>query len=187
MSILIFWNHVGREHGGLDYTEDIRKNDADTISWALELKEKRARESSSRFIKFDKNTLIELPPLGSERKYIIVYCIDRGLQFSLNYKSRYPWWLIDIVDIQEVKPNVFCVHDLLIDLSVNLDRSYNVLDMDEYGNALTSGAMTEDQVKSSLNSFNSILEELNTKQFPNSLLVSITRQYFSTDEMDGAF
>jgi predicted RNA-binding protein associated with RNAse of E/G family len=180
MGILIYWNHVGREHGGLKYTDDIRKNDEVTIKSALELKEKQCRTGSNIFIQYDENTLIELSPLDSERRYIIIYCIDRGLQFFLIYKTKYPWWLVDIVDVKEVKPNVFCVNDLFIDISVNINDSYKVMDIDDYEIAFSLGVMTKTQVINSLKSFHSILDELNSKQFPNNLLIQIKEQYLGS-------
>lgn len=179
MNLVIFWNHVGREHGGLDYTDDIRKNSPEVIQKCLELKEQRCRNSDrqSRFIRYDESTLLELPPPQSDKKYIIIYCVDRGLQFSLNLKSKYPWWLIDIVDIQEIRPNVFCVHDLFIDISVNFDGSYHVYDIDDFETALSSDVMSNEQISRGLKSLHTILTELNTKAFPNNILKDIEQKY----------
>lgn len=179
MDLVIFWNHVGKEHGELEYADDIRKNPPEIVQKSLELKEKRCINNGQfgRFIRHDESTLIELPTLHSKKKYIIIYCIDRGLQFSLNFKSHYPWWLIDIVDIQEIRPNVFCVNDLFIDISVNPDGSYHVYDMDEFENTLSLGVMTQDQISRSLKSFHSILTELNSKEFPNKILKDIHQKY----------
>lgn len=179
MDLIIFWNHVGREHGGLEYTDDIRKNSPEIIQEALVLKEHRCRNGGqlNRFVRYDESTLIELSPLQSDQKYIIVYCIDRGIQFSLNLKSKYPWWLIDIVDIQEIRPNVFCVNDLFIDISVNLDGSYHVFDMDDFETAISLGVMTPEQISRSLRSLHSMLTELNSKAFPNEILKDIQQKY----------
>jgi hypothetical protein len=111
-----FWNQVGREHGGLDYADDIRKNSPEVIQKCLVLKEQRCRNSNhlDRFVRYDESTLLELPSPQSGKKYL---------------KSKYPWLLIDIVDIQEIRPNVFCVNDLFIDILVNFDGSYHVLEL----------------------------------------------------------
>ncbi|WP_409251980.1 hypothetical protein V1502_18055 [Bacillus sp. SCS-153A] len=42
MDVVVYWNHVGREHGGLKYTEDIKKNSPEMIEKAISLKEDRA-------------------------------------------------------------------------------------------------------------------------------------------------
>lgn len=178
MDLVIFWNHVGREHGGLDYTTDIRNNPPEVIARTLELKEQRCRDGSpNRFIPINESTIIELAPADSSKKYLIVYSIDRGLQFSLHYKPRYPGWLIDIVAIQELRPNVYCAHDLFIDISVNTDGSYHIYDMDEYEEALSLGVMTAEQISRSLKSFHSIVTELNSKAFPCALLKELEQKY----------
>jgi hypothetical protein len=158
LDLVIFWNHVGREHGVLEYTEDIRKNSPEVIQNSIELKEQRCRNNGqlNRFVRYDETTLLELPPSQSDRKYIIIYCIDQGLQFSLNFKPRYPWWLIDIVDIQEIRPNY---------------------DMDEYEIALSSDVMSTELISQSLKSFHTILSELNSKTFPNDTLKAIEMKY----------
>jgi hypothetical protein len=179
LDLVIFWNHVGREHGGLDYADDIRKNSPEVIQKSLELREQRCRNNGqlNRFVRYDETTLLELSSSQNDKKYIIIYCIDRGLQFSLNFKSRYPWWLIDIVDIQEIRPNVFCVHDLFIDISVNFDGSYHVYDMDDFEIALSSDVMSYEQISQGLKSFHAILCELNCKTFPNNILKDIQQKY----------
>ncbi len=177
METIIFWNHVGREHGGLQYVSDIRKNGKEGIENTLALKEERARNSPNQFYKYNKSTLIELPPIASEKKFIIIYQMDKGLQYSLNLKSKYPWWLIDIVDIQEIKPNVFCAFDLFLDISVNRDGSYNVLDVDDFELAIRLDVINQTQVLSSLASFHSVIEQLNEKKFPCALIEEITEKY----------
>lgn len=179
MDLVIFWNHVGREHGGLDYAEDIRKNSPEVIQKCLELKEQLCRNNyqPNKFVRYNESTLIEFPSSQCDEKYIIIYSIDRGLQFSLNLKSKYPWWLIDVVDITEIRPNVFCVHDLFIDISVNLDGSYHVLDIDEFEMAVSLNILSQEQITQSLKSLHSILDELNSKTFPNETLKDLEQQY----------
>ncbi|TWT25344.1 DUF402 domain-containing protein [Planomicrobium sp. CPCC 101110] len=179
MDLLIFWNHVGREHGGLEYAPDIRKNSPSVIQSFLEQREQLIRSNAQphRFVRHDESTLLELPPLNSKKKFIIVYLIDEGLQFSLNFKTRYPWWLIDIVDVQELKPDVFCVYDLFIDISVHPDGSYHVFDIDEFEEAIRLGVLTPEQVSRSLKSFHCALNLLNTKKFTGEWLDELKEKY----------
>lgn len=179
MDLLIFWNHIGREHGGLKYARDIRKNRKSIIESYRDEKERYARNTQkpNRFIRYDASTLVELPPLESDRKFIIIYLIDEGLQFSLNFKSKHPWWLVDVVDIQEIKPNVFCVYDLFIDISVKPDGSYHVLDIDEFEEAVRLGVLTDGQITYSLKAFHSALAQLNAGNFPNGLLKELEELY----------
>ncbi|KAA9002084.1 hypothetical protein F4V43_13570 [Paenibacillus spiritus] len=180
METLIFWNHVGREHGGLEYAPDIRKNPPDVIAQALALKERRCRDNaaSTRYIRYDDVTLLELPASPADRPFLIVYRLDLGLQYSLHYKTRYPWWLIDIVDIREIRPNVFCVHDLFIDVALNPDGSYQVLDLDEYRTAIRLGVLGPEQVDGSLKSLHLILSDLHSGHFPNEWLNQLQQTFF---------
>ena len=184
--LFIFWNHVGREHGGIKYADDIRKSPLQDIHHCMELKEQHYRniELPNRFVRYDDSILLELPALNSNEQFIIIYYIDRGLQFSLNHKSKYPWWLIDIIDVQEIRPNVFCVHDLFIDISVNPDGSYQVLDIDDYETAISLNVMSKEQIKRSLKSLHSILTELNSNNFPNTKLNDIKEKYLYLKDRD---
>ncbi|TWT13330.1 DUF402 domain-containing protein [Planomicrobium sp. CPCC 101079] len=179
MDLLIFWNHIGREHGGLEYARDIRKNRESVIERYRDEKERYARNTKkpNRFIRYNASTLVELPPLESNRKFLIIYLIKEGLQFSLNFKSKHPWWLIDVVDIRELKPDVFCVYDLFIDISVRPDGSYQVLDIDEFEEAVRLGILSGNQVAHSLKAFHSALTQLNEGNFPNGLLKELEEKY----------
>jgi uncharacterized protein len=182
MNIQILWNHIGREHGGLSYTSDIRKNSTEVIQAALKLKEERMIRDSNpnQFIRYNQTTLIELPPKQINEEFIIIYDIERGLQFSLQYKQRYPWWLIDIVEVEEIKPNLYCVHDLFIDISVNKDGSYNVLDMEEFHEAIQLKILSQKQTQNSINSLQLALHMLNSGEFPPPLVKEIQQRYMLT-------
>ena len=175
--ILIFWHHVGREHGGLQYTKDIRKNDQDTIDRCLQIKEERWRKDANphRFIKYDHNILVELPPLDKNDAFIIVYFIKEGLQFEYRpYRDNgKPMWIVDIVEIREIKPGVFCVSDLFIDLDVKHDGSYNVLDLDEFALAIELEVIERSQIIRALNSLNMVVAQLNEGLFPCKALADI--------------
>jgi len=173
--LIVFWNHVGREHGGLTYTEDLRRNDPEVIQHALGLKEQQAREALGKvqYLRHDAHTLIEVAAAESAKKFIIVYCLDLGLQFSLNYKQKYPWWVVDVVDIEEVRPNVFCAHDLLIDVEIRQDGTYRVHDIDEFEEAISAGILTPRQIQVALRSFHWIIDRLNQHAFPDERIKEI--------------
>ncbi|MCQ6561237.1 hypothetical protein NNL21_21330 [Paenibacillus mendelii] len=183
---MIFWNHAGREHGGLEYADDIRKNSPQVIEQCLALREQRCRENKqpNRYLRVDDSTLIELPPLQSDKRFILIYCLDSGLQLSLNYKTNHPWWLIDIVDIQEIRPHVFCVHDWFIDISVNPDGSYHVYDMDDFELAVRLQVLSPEQISQCLKSFHAILTELNSGSFPSPFVEELRETYMFKCHMD---
>lgn len=183
LEIKIFWNHVGREHGGLSYTATIKKNPEWLKKQALKVKLERClNDYTNRFIRHDENTLIEIPPLDSNENFIIIYCIKQGLQFSFNFKKKYNWWLVDIVDIEEIQPNIFCVHDLFLDISLESDGTYTVLDMDEYHFAYQIDVLSSAQHKKSMASYATIIEQLNTQTFDYNWLDSLRAKYINMNE-----
>ncbi|KAA0547005.1 hypothetical protein FZW96_13555 [Bacillus sp. BGMRC 2118] len=177
--IKIFWNNIGREHGGVSYVKDIRKN-SDAI------KSKSIRENiqyvntvvnGNRFFKHDENTLIEIQPEGSPYSFIIVYCIREGIQYSLYHKKRYNWWLIDIIDVEELEDEIYCVHDLFIDISVEKDGLYRVLDMDEFYFAFQNEIISPEHFEKAMKSYIYILENLNQQSLPFSWLENLYEHY----------
>ena len=109
MGLTAFWHHIGREHGGLNYTEDIRKNSPESIDRYLRLKEEWVNNNcgSRKFHRYHENTIVKFSPKDND---IFIYFIDKGLQLSINPKSKlkYPWWKIDVVNIKEIRPEIFC-------------------------------------------------------------------------------
>ncbi|RIW39013.1 DUF402 domain-containing protein [Bacillus salacetis] len=180
MNVVVYWNHVGREHGGLKYTRDIRKKSPDIIEEAIRLKEARAlsQHTPNRFLALNDSLVLELPPEGSGRKFIIIYQLDLGLQFSYGFKSSHNGWLIDIVQYEKKREDLICVHDLLIDIRVFEDGSYHVVDMDEFHEACSLGALSKAQLEESLASLAYILGKLNQKEFPDLELMEIRNRYF---------
>lgn len=162
MGLSVIWHHIGREHGGLKYTEDIRKNSPEVIEKYIEQKVEwvRSNEASHQFLHLDENTLVEY---SSKADFIIIYMIDKGLQLSLNAKtkSKYPWWVIDVVDVMEIRPDVYCSSDLFIDVKVFEDGSYHVIDIDEFETAIQLGVLTNEQISKALKSLHTALTDLN--------------------------
>lgn len=173
LSLTVIWHHIGREHGGLTYTEDIRKNAPETIEQYINLKVDwvQTNESAHQFLHLDENTLVEY---SNEADFIIVYFIDKGLQLSLNAKtkSKYPWWVIDVVDITEIQPEIYCSSDLFIDIIVFEDGKYHVLDIDEFETAIQKDILTNEQVSKALKAFHTAISDLNG---PNALIEKAER------------
>ncbi|MGV3487219.1 MAG: DUF402 domain-containing protein [Tuberibacillus sp.] len=103
---------------------------------------------------------------NNKRGIFLIYMIDKGLQLSLNTKSKskYPWWVIDIVEMVEISPNVYSAKDLFIDLKVFEDGRYQVLDIDEFETAIALGIIEEGHISKPLKSLNTALSELNNPE-----------------------
>ncbi|WP_409251981.1 DUF402 domain-containing protein [Bacillus sp. SCS-153A] len=122
--------------------------------------------------------MIELPPEKSPKKFIIIYLMDLGLQFSWGFKSSHEGWLIDIVQYEKKREGSICVHDLLIDIRVFADGSYHVVDMDEFYEAFHLGVLSEEQVGHSLKALSFILEKLNRNEFPGGEIEELKKRYY---------
>ena len=181
--ISIFWNHIGREHGITEYAQTIKKNTDAIKKQKIEMGIKRCKEvSKNRFIKHDEDTIIELAPEDAIENFIIIYCIKNGLQFSLDHKKRYNWWLVDIVEIERIENNIYCSHDLFIDISIEKDGMYRVLDMDEFHYAYINDILTPTQYNKAMASFISIIELLNHNAFPIQWLESLVEKYAASKQ-----
>ena len=180
MNVVVYWNHVGREHGGLENTNDIRKNSPEIIEEALRLKEARALSQAepNRFLALSESLVIELPPENSLKKFIIIYQMDLGLQFSYGFKTSHGGWLIDIVEYEKKRDGLICVHDLLIDIRVFEDGSYHVVDMDEFYEAYSLGALSKEQLEKSLRALSYILAKLNKGEFPEKDIEEVKECYY---------
>lgn len=176
----IYWHHIGREHGGAEYAGDLRKNDPETVARYIAEREKPAMSCSfaHRLIRHDQDTLLELSSEGSSAPFFIAYFIDHGLQYSFGYK-KHPWWLIDIVEIEESRPNMFCVRDLFLDIQINRDGTYEILDENDYKQALELDLLTERQRMRSVLSLKRALDELSAGKFPSERLQSLVERYFA--------
>lgn len=177
--VTIFWHHVGREHGFGKYTDDLRKNSPEVIEQDLAMRMARAKQSPSshRYLKINDNILLELAGGNTEEEFLICYLMAEGLQFSLNYKKSHPGWLIDIVDIEEVAPHQYCVHDLFIDIAVEASGSYRVIDIEDFVQAIELEILDKEQMVKVLRSLDLIVNKLNSDQFPLDILRSLVKEY----------
>jgi predicted RNA-binding protein associated with RNAse of E/G family len=137
------------------------------------------QENPNTFLMLDENTLIEFSPQGSNENIFFIYLIDLGLQFEWNDTKNW-YTMVDIVEIHEIKKDIYCVSDLFIDVEVYSDGSYKVLDIDEYEEAIQLNVITSDQISKSLKSFHYIIDELNRKEFPNDRIKAILNQFMKT-------
>ena len=179
--VFIFWHHVGREHGLGKYTDDLRKNTPEIIKQSLAIGMEKAKQSSSqRYLKINDNTLLELASNDAKEEFLICYLISEGLQFSLNFKKNHQGWLIDIVDIEEIAPGQFCVHDLFIDILVDVSGSYQIVDVDDFTQAIELEILDKEQIVNVLRSLDYIVKKINSGQFPLDLLGALLKEYAPT-------
>jgi hypothetical protein len=174
----IIWHHVGREHGRVgDYAPDLRLNTPHRIEEYIS--DKLSGSSENRYIRYDSNTLVELPPICVEQRWIIVYCLDCNLQFSLGYKPH-PWWLADVVSYRRSEAGEFIVRDLFLDVEIDEDLQYRVLDREDFEFAATSGIIDSFEADLALVALDRLVQDLDSKAFPWPSLVEAQRTYWGT-------
>jgi len=174
--VRIVWHHVGREHGlNGTYTTELRLNSPEVV--AKYLAEKEALRSPNRCYQHDADTLVELPPAGSDRQWIIVYFLDRYLQFSFGYK-RHGWWLADVVSYAQSESGATIVRDLLLDVEIDADLRYRIIDGEEFVKATESGIVPFDEALSAMQALFTLAVELDHNKFPDSRLERIYEQYW---------
>ncbi len=167
-NLTIFWHHVGREHGFGAYGLDLRKNSDKLIRQYLDFKIQRIKSGviERRFIQIDEPTLVELAAQDAPEELFIGYRIQEGLQYSLNVKKSWTGWLIDVVDIYAIEPNLYCSRDLFLDVRVKPSGDYELIDVDEFRQAIELGIIDQATTIKALRSLEFALAQLRAKQFP---------------------
>jgi uncharacterized protein len=177
--MLIFWHHLGREHGLGEYTADLRKNSAEVVNAYLDVKIRGAKENRAarRFVQIDADTLLELPAEGAPEQFLICYRPREGLQYSLSHKRSARAWLVDIVEVVEFSPDTYSSRDLFLDIEVEPSGAYRVLDVDDFRQAIELGLLDTATILRALASLDLALAQLHSRQFPPAWLGKLVDEH----------
>ena len=95
------------------------------------------------------------------------YFIKEGYKVSkfLCEDDSLLYWYCDIFDIEKGKDNELIFRDLLADVLVYPDGFVKVVDLDEFEEALTKGALGIEDVKHALKSLNNLLSIIYASRF----------------------
>lgn len=93
--------------------------------------------------------------------------LKKGWKISkfYNKNKELVCWYCDIIEC-EIKDDVYTTIDLLVDLKVYPDGSYEVLDLDELDEALELALISEKQKEEALRKLNELLEIVKSGKFP---------------------
>lgn len=93
--------------------------------------------------------------------------LKKGWKISefYNQNAELVCWYCDIIDC-EIKDDVYTTIDLLVDIKVYPDGTYEVLDLDELDEALELGLISEEQKDEALTKLNGLLEIVKSRKFP---------------------
>lgn len=112
---------------------------------------------------------IPIKPRNDMSKGISYTMLDKGWKISkiFNVDSEFSHWYCDIIEYEYEKENdTYILCDLLVDLKVYKDGTYEVLDVEELDEALQSGIITKEQKYDALNKLNNLIEITKSGNFP---------------------
>lgn len=97
--------------------------------------------------------------------------LDKGWKLSKMYdaEGKLLYWYCDIIDYelqQEEQEEVYTLIDLLLDVKIYEDGSYEVLDRDELEEAFAKGLITKEQKEKSLARLEELLKVIQSGKFP---------------------
>ncbi len=109
-----------------------------------------------------------LKPRDDIARGISAYLIDKGIKVSKVFDDRggFVYWYCDIIDTlydDEKKSYVFM--DLLIDVIVHTDGSVEVLDLDEFADAMERDIITKSTAAKALRSADALLKAIYSGNF----------------------
>ena len=83
-----------------------------------------------------------------------------------NLKNKWTGYYCDIILPMERTSDEFVIVDLILDLWVTPDGSYEIQDEDEFENALENGIIDTDLANKARNALNNLIDEVETGSFP---------------------
>jgi protein associated with RNAse G/E len=94
--------------------------------------------------------------------------LQKGYKISKKYKDgKLLYWYCDIIEVEYKKPdNTYILTDLLADIIVYPDGTYEILDLDELSELLLNGTVSKEQAAKSIMVVSDILNMIYKKEFP---------------------
>lgn len=113
---------------------------------------------------------LPIKPRKDISKGISYTMLDKGWKISkiFNQNGEFSHWYCDIIDYEYSEENneTYTLIDLLVDLVVKKDGSYEVLDLDELEDALKNNIITKNQYDTALKKLNGLIEVVKKGEFP---------------------
>lgn len=114
---------------------------------------------------------LPIKPRTDFSKGVSYTMLDKGWKISRFYdeNNQLVYWYCDIIDyrLEEVNGEaVYTIIDLLVDVKVYDDGTYEILDMDELEEALRANLITAQQKDMALDKLNSLIELIKENKFP---------------------
>lgn len=127
---------------------------------------------NDNIIHFNDNIIITkwnvLKPRHDINNGISAYFINDGIKVSkiFNENGTLVYWYCDIIEtVQNKEANSFTFNDLLIDILIYPDGHVEVVDMDEFADAMESGILSNSTIAAALRNADSLLKTIYSGNF----------------------
>ena len=109
-----------------------------------------------------------LKPRADIARGISAYFIDKGFKISKVYKANHQlvYWYCDIMEtVYDASTNTYTFIDLLADILVYENNSFQIVDLEEIGLALEEGMLSVEKASKALHITNELLNIIYHNQF----------------------
>ena len=158
----VVWHHVGKEHER-PYARSIQRNASEVVDQYLQAKIDALVDRGPNAFWYD-GLLVEISEREGARRSLTVYDGEQGLQVSRGNKGDD--WLIDIVAVVQHSADVYVARDLFIDIRISPSGTPEVLDLDEFAEALESAVIDIATAAISLRSLDVALGRIQRAELP---------------------
>ena len=109
-----------------------------------------------------------LKPRRDISRGVSAYFIDKGIKVSkvFDYAGQMVYWYCDIIETHyDEKENIYTFNDLLIDVIVYPDGQVEVLDMDEFADAMEQGILSVGTIAHAMRATDDLLHTIYAGEF----------------------
>ena len=109
-----------------------------------------------------------LKPRRDISRGVSVYFIDKGIKVSKVFDNagQMVYWYCDIIETHyDEKENIYTFNDLLIDVIVYPDGQVEVLDMDEFADAMEQGILSVGTIAHAMRATDDLLHTIYAGEF----------------------
>ena len=109
-----------------------------------------------------------LKPRRDISRGVSAYFIDKGIKVSKVFDNagQMVYWYCDIIEIHyDEKENIYTFNDLLIDVVVYPDGQVEVLDMDEFADAMEQGILSVGTIAHAMRATDDLLHTIYAGEF----------------------
>lgn len=109
-----------------------------------------------------------LKPRRDISRGVSAYFIDKGIKVSKVFDNagQMVYWYCDIIETHyDEKENIYTFNDLLIDVIVYPDGQVEVLDMDEFADAMEQGILSVGTIAHAMRATDDLLHTIYAREF----------------------